>query len=267
MTFQTAERSIDPAHLPADLERRFGGLSRLYGAEGALRIRNACVAVVGVGGVGSWAAEALARSGVCKLVLIDMDHIAESNINRQIHALHSTIGQAKVDAMRERIAQINPHCEVLCVDDFVTADNWPAVLPTSVDAVIDACDDAKAKLVMAAWSIKEKRCLITVGAAGGKKMADGVAIDDLSQVSHDPLLARMRYSLRKFYGAPRDGKKIGVPCVFSREAVRQPSNTSCDAHSADGSLNCQGYGSLVSVTATFGQCAAGWVMNKLSVLS
>lgn len=263
MTLQTTAPSSDSAHQPADLERRFGGLSRLYGAEGALRIRNACVAIIGIGGVGSWAVEALARSGVGALVLIDMDHIAESNINRQVHALHSTIGQAKVDAMRDRIAQINPDCKVWCVDDFVTPDNWPAVLPVAVDAVIDACDDAKAKLTMAAWSLREKRCFITVGAAGGKTVADGVVIDDLSQVSHDPLLARMRYSLRKFYGAAKEGKKIGLSCVFSREAVRQPSSA-CETVLGDGSLNCHGYGSLVSVTATFGQCAAGWMMNKLS---
>jgi hypothetical protein len=126
-------------------QRRFGGLQRLYGMAGAERIRQAHVVVVGIGGVGSWAAEALARSGVARLTLVDMDHIAESNINRQIHALTSTTGQAKVEAMRERIALIHPGCRVDAVDDFVSPENWPALLPAMPDAVIDACDQVKAK--------------------------------------------------------------------------------------------------------------------------
>ena len=244
-----------------DAERRFGGLARLYGVAGAQRIRAAHVAVVGVGGVGSWAVEALARSGVGRLTLIDLDHVAESNINRQVHALESTLGQAKVLAMRERIAQIHPGCQVQCIEEFVAPDNWPALLPAGVDAVIDACDQVRAKTAMSAWAISSKTLFITAGAAGGKRLAHEVAIEDLGRVTHDPLLAQLRYRLRKEHGAAREGRKMGVACVFSREAVSGP-DASC-AVEGDGSLNCSGYGSLVSVTATFGQCAAGWVLNEI----
>jgi tRNA A37 threonylcarbamoyladenosine dehydratase len=273
--------------IPADLERRFGGLARLYGAAGARRIRAAHIVVVGVGGVGSWAAEAAARSGVARLTLIDLDHIAESNINRQVHALDITLGQAKVLAMRERIAGINPECRVDCIEEFVDAANWPDVLAFDGEidrqqfAVIDACDQVKAKTAMAAWAIKNKITFISVGAAGGKRLAHRVDIEDLSLVTHDPLLAQLRYRLRKEHGAARDKKKIGVACVFSREpvmppaamsALSEPDNsteevlaTQCEVTAAsDGSLNCHGYGSVVSVTSTFGLCATGWVLNKIA---
>lgn len=247
----------------ADLQRRFGGLERLYGLDGAGRIRAAHVAVVGIGGVGSWTAEALARSGVAALTLIDLDNVAESNINRQIHALTDTVGMAKVDAMRARIAQINPLCRVNCIEDFVEPDNWPAILPNGVDAVIDACDQIKAKLAMAQWARRYKRLFISVGAAGGKRLAHKVEIDDVSQATHDPLLAQLRYRLRKEFNAPKEGKKIGVTTVFSREAVAQP-DASCQIAGTDGTLNCAGYGSVVSVTATFGQCAAGWILDEIA---
>ncbi|MES2483459.1 MAG: tRNA threonylcarbamoyladenosine dehydratase [Pseudomonadota bacterium] len=246
----------------ADLHRRFGGLERLYGVAGAAGIRRAHVAVVGIGGVGSWAAEALARSGVGELTLIDLDDVAESNINRQIHALDTTLGQAKVLAMRDRIARIHPGCVVNPVEDFVEPENWPAILPEGVDAVIDACDQVKAKTAMAAWALRGKRIFISVGAAGGKRLAHRVDIDDLARCTHDPLLAQLRLRLRKFHDAPREGKAIGIACVFSREAVAPP-DASC-AIEGDGSLNCHGYGSVVSVTATFGQCAAGHVLDVLA---
>jgi len=220
------------------------------------------VVVVGIGGVGSWAVEALARSGVRRLTLIDMDHIAESNINRQIHALTSTTGQAKVQAMRERIAQIHPGCQVEVIDDFVSPENWPGLLQQRPDALIDACDQIKAKQAMALWALQEKIPFVCVGAAGGKRLAHQVDVDDLAQVTHDPLLAQLRYRLRKHHGAPKQGKRMGVRCVFSREAVAGP-DASC-AVEGDGSLNCHGYGSLVGVTATFGLCAATEVMNLLS---
>lgn len=246
--------------------RRFGGLERLYGVAGAKNIRNAHVAVVGIGGVGSWAVEALARSGIEKLTLIDFDHIAESNINRQIHALDDTLGMSKVLAMKQRVAHINPQCEVACVDEFVTPENWPMILNAKVDAVIDACDQIKAKTTMAAWAMQTKTLFITVGAAGGKRAAHKVDIDDLSLTTHDPLLAQLRYRLRREHQAPRDKKKIGVFCVYSKESV-SPADASCQIEGdTDGSLNCHGYGSVVSVTATFGQCAAGWVIDKISAL-
>lgn len=246
-----------------DLTRRFGGLDRLYGVEGAARIRAARVVVVGIGGVGSWAAEALARSAVGCLTLIDLDHVAESNINRQVHALTTTLGQAKVQAMAERIALINPECQVECVEDFVEPANWPDILPARVDAVIDACDQVRAKTAMAAWAQRHRVPFIAVGAAGGKRLAYKVDVDDLAQVTHDPLLAQLRYRLRREHGAARDGKRMGVTCVFSREAVAPP-HGSCALQNGDGTLNCHGYGSSVAVTATFGQCAAGWVLERLA---
>ena len=246
----------------ADLARRFSGLDRLLGADPAQRVRRAHVAVVGIGGVGSWAAEALARSGVGRLTLIDMDHVAESNINSQVHALSTTTGKSKVVAMQERIALINPACDVTCVDAFVEPDNWPSILPEGVDATIDACDQVKSKTAMAAWARSNKHLFISVGAAGGKRHAHQVDIADLSAVTHDPLLAQLRYRLRKEHHAPRDGKRMGVACVFSREPVSAP-QSSCAAP-MDSTLNCHGYGSLVTVTATFGLCAAGWVIDKIS---
>lgn len=245
-------------------QRRFGGLERLYGVEGARRIRASHVVVVGIGGVGSWSAEALARSGVSRLTLVDLDHVSESNINRQIHALSTTVGQAKIEAMRDRIALINPECDVRCIDEFVEPGNWPQLLGSDpVDAVIDACDQIKAKTAMAVWARATGQAFISVGAAGGKRQAHKVDIEDLSATTHDPLLAQLRYQLRKHHGAPREGRKIGLTCVFSREAVAQP-DASCAIESGDGSLNCHGYGSVVAVTATFGQCAAGWVIDRLA---
>jgi len=264
----TSTRESDDVVEDFDQARRFGGLDRLYGVAGAEAIRQSHVLVVGIGGVGSWTVEALARSGVGRITMIDLDHVSESNINRQIHALDSTIGQAKVEAMRERIARINPQCRVMAIDDFVEPDNWLALLKASSDAmgspgaVIDACDQVKAKLAMSAWALEAKLSFVTVGAAGGKRLAHKVEIEDLSLVTHDPLLAQLRQRLRKLHGAPREGRRIGVDCVFSRESVAPP-DASC-AVDGDGSLNCHGYGSVVSVTATFGQCAAGWILDRIA---
>ena len=269
-----------------DDDRRFGGLTRLYGHAGALNIRRSHVVVVGIGGVGSWTAEALARSGVARLTLIDLDHISESNINRQIHALDITVGKSKVLAMRERIAHINPACEVVCIEEFVDETNWPDVAEIGKSSsfsglsVVDACDQVKAKTAMAAWAMRQasnrdsvKPHFISVGAAGGKRHAHKVEIDDLSLTTHDPLLAQLRYRLRKGHAAARTGK-IGVHCVFSREAVTVPvpalqaanvaQHGEASASQQDNTLNCHGYGSVVSVTATFGICAAGWVLNKIA---
>lgn len=249
-------------------ERRFGGLRRLYGAEGAQRIFDAHVMVVGVGGVGSWSAEALARSGVGRLTLVDLDHVGESNTNRQIHALSCTLGQSKVEAMRERIEQINPWAKVHTVDDFVTPGNWLEMAGRCFDgvgphALIDACDQMAAKTAMAAWALERQGCFVTVGAAGGKRLGHKVEMGDLSDTTHDPLLAQLRYRLRKQHGAARTGS-IGVHCVFSREAVAPPDAACVLPGENDGSLNCHGYGSSVAVTATFGMCAAGWIMDLLA---
>lgn len=242
--------SVDP--LDADLERRFGGLRRLYGETGYRKLRKLRVAVVGLGGVGSWTVEALARSGVAQLVLIDLDQVAESNINRQVMASSETVGMAKAEALRQRILGIHPGCEVKAIEEFVEPGNWPHLLPGPVDVVVDACDQVRAKAAMAAWAITNGLPLVMCGAAGGKRQATGIESADLSQVTHDPLLASLRNRLRREHGAARQGR-IGVSCVFSREAVSPPADAAC---ASDGSLNCHGYGSSVVVTASFGLAAA-----------
>lgn len=252
----------------ADLERRFGGLRRLYGDSGYARIRAARVAIVGLGGVGSWCAEALARSGVASLTLIDLDHVAESNINRQVQAISATIGQAKVQALRDRIEDIHPGCEVIGVEEFVDEGNWPALLPQPVDVVIDACDQVRAKAAIAAWALATNTTLVIAGAAGGKRRPHEVEVEDLGRVTHDPLLASLRNRLRKFHGAARTGK-IGLRCVFSREVVASPV-ASCNIEGetieapTDSTLNCHGYGSSVGVTATFGMVAASLALESVS---
>ena len=251
-----------------DLERRFGGLRRLYGDAAYERIRAARVAIVGVGGVGSWCAEALARSGVAGLTLIDLDHVSESNINRQIQATAASLGQAKVQALRERIGLIHPACEVTCIEEFVDADNWPGLLPGPIDAVVDACDQVRAKAAIAAWAIRTGSMLVVAGAAGGKRRPQAVEVDDLALVTHDPLLASLRQRLRKQHGAARTGK-IGLLCVYSREAVVAPTQV-CDAAAepreapVDNTLNCHGYGSSVGVTATFGMVAASLALESVA---
>ena len=238
-----------------DLERRFGGLRRLYGDAAYRRIRAAHVAIVGVGGVGSWTAEALARSGVAALTLFDLDHVSESNVNRQVQALGSTLGMAKVAALGVRIADIHPGCAVVGVEEFVDPANWPALLVRPADVVVDACDDVRAKAAIAAWALGTAAPLICVGAAGGKRAAERVEVADLADATHDPMLAALRQRLRKLHGAPRSGP-LGIECVFSREPVAAPAGGDDDTCEVDGSLNCHGYGSSVAVTAAFGMVAA-----------
>jgi tRNA threonylcarbamoyladenosine dehydratase len=244
--------------LEADLERRFGGLRRLYGDADYARLRAASFAVAGLGGVGSWAAEALARSGVARLVLIDLDHVAESNINRQVQATGSTLGQHKGEALRARIADIHPGCDVRVVDEFVAPENWPALLPLPVDALVDACDHVRAKVALALWGLGERIPLVCVGAAGGKREAQRVAVDDLAATVNDPLLASLRRRLRREARAAREGP-IGVRCVYSPEPVAAPG----DGCATDGTLGCHGYGSSAMVTATFGMVAASEAVNRL----
>ena len=195
----------------------------------------------------------LARSGVAELTLVDLDHVAESNINRQVQALGATLGMAKVRALAQRFADIHPGCRVHEVEEFASAENWPALLPQPVDVVIDACDQLRAKLAMAAWSLATRSPLVVVGAAGGKRRAQAVEVADLAEATHDPLLASLRQRLRQQHGAARKGA-IGLRCVFSREPVAMPALK--DACDVEANLNCHGYGSTVSVTATFGMVAA-----------
>jgi tRNA A37 threonylcarbamoyladenosine dehydratase len=251
-----------------DLERRFGGLRRLHGDGAYQRLRGLRLAVVGLGGVGSWAAEALARSGVAALTLIDLDHVSESNVNRQVQALGCTLGQAKAQALAGRIADIHPGCEVLTVEDFVSPENWPALLngpgqeaSHRLDGLIDACDQVRAKAVLAAWARSRAMPFVTVGAAGGKRMPHRVQVEDLATITHDPLLASLRQRLRKEYGAERSGP-LGVSAVFSREPVLQPARSPGQACEVADDLSCHGYGSTVTVTATFGMVAAAVLMEQ-----
>lgn len=245
--------------LDDDHDRRFGGLDRLYGEGTRLRLHRAHVAVIGVGGVGSWAVEALARSGIGRLTLIDFDHVAVSNVNRQIQALDSTLGMAKTEALRTRIADINPACRVTPVDDFLSADNMKALIaPGTFDMVIDACDEAKVKAALIVHARFNKIPLIVCGAAGGKRDALNLRRDDLGRVTHDALLARIRNTLKKDYNIPPRGNgKFGVTCIY----LEEPSQRSAACSTAD--LSCSGYGSAVTVTASMGFAAAAWCIDKL----
>lgn len=249
-----------------DRERRFGGVARLYGETGAARLQKAHVCVVGIGGVGSWAAEALARSGVGALTLIDLDMVAESNTNRQIHALGDIYGKAKVDAMAERIAEINPDCRICTVEDFVTPENTAGMLSGPFDAVVDAIDQVKAKAAMVAHCRRHDVPIVTAGAAGGQMDPTQIRIADLAQTVQDPLLSKLRSVLRREYGFPRDSKKkFGIPAVYSTEPLRYPETGAvCATDSGPTGLNCAGFGSSVCVTSAFGMAAAAHVLRLIA---
>jgi tRNA A37 threonylcarbamoyladenosine dehydratase len=254
-----------------DFARRFGGIGRLYGAAALARFRSAHVCVVGVGGVGSWAVEALARSAIGHLTLIDLDNVAESNINRQIQALTDTIGQAKVSALAERIAQINPYCQVTQIEDFITPDNLAQMIGTlQVDYIIDAIDSVKAKTALIAFCRARQIALITIGGAGGQVDPTRIDVRDLSKTEQEPLLAKVRKRLRSHYGFPRGLKnKFNVDAVFSMEPLRFPvDEPSCsldgDERGGVTGLNCAGFGSSMVVTASFGMVAAAHLLRKLA---
>ena len=250
----------------ADLSRRFGGIKRLYGETALNRFQNAHVCVVGIGGVGSWATEALARSAIGRITLIDLDMVAESNVNRQIHALGDTFGKAKTDAMAERILAINPSCMVSAIEDFVSQDNLAQMLDKGFDYVIDAIDNVRTKAAMIAWCKAHNTPIITSGGAGGQIDPTRIEITDLTRTIQDPLLSKGRSVLRKEYGFSRDPKKkFGVPAVFSSEPLRYPeSGAACEEAPTLTGLNCAGYGSSVCVTGPFGLFAAGEVLRHLA---
>jgi tRNA threonylcarbamoyladenosine dehydratase len=260
-----------------DVARRFGGVSRLYGAGGLAKLQTMHLCVIGIGGVGSWAAEAVARNAVGTITLIDLDNVAESNVNRQLHAVEGAFGKAKVSAMAERISLINPAAIVNEVEDFVTVENVNVMLNRNFDGVIDCIDDAKAKAAIAAFCRQENIPLVMTGAAGGRLDATHIKQADLSHVSHDKLLAKVRNLLRRDYGFAKADtvknkpSKLGIQCVYSDEAVVMPESV-CDAgvsteesteNSAITGLNCAGYGSSVCVTAPFGFAAAGLLVQLL----
>lgn len=265
--------TINPPILAAELDddidfaRRFGGLARLYGERALERFRAAHVCVIGVGGVGSWVVEALARSAVGHLTLIDLDNVAESNINRQIQALSSTIGMPKIEALRERIAQINPFCEVTLVEDFIEPDNIEQMIGgKGFDYVVDAIDSVKAKAALIAYCRDHKLPLVTIGGAGGQLDPTRIEVRDLARTEQEPLLKKVRKLLRAQYGFSRGEKqKYHIDAVFSMEPLRYPeSGEACEVGSSVTGLNCAGFGSSMVVTASFGMIAAGHILRRLA---
>jgi len=242
--------------IEANLEdRRFGGVSRLYGQELRERFGQATVVVAGLGGVGSWAAEALARTGIGHLVLIDLDHVAESNTNRQLHALEGEYGKAKVQAMSERIRQINPEITLTSYDEFLEPNNLDGLIPVNA-FVLDATDSVQTKIALAVWARKGDRALVMCGAAGGKSDPTAVRCDDLSKTEQDALLAKVRQGLRQDHGFSRNLKrKIGVRAIYSHEPR---------AGASSGGLACSGYGSTVMVTAACGLVAAAEILSLIA---
>ena len=236
--------------------RRFGGVSRLYGPELRERFLNATVVVAGLGGVGSWAAEALARTGIGHLVIIDFDHISESNTNRQLHALEGQFGKAKVEVMKERILLINPEINLTACDEFLEPENLDRLIPANA-LVLDATDSVQTKIALSVWAVKNNRALVMCGAAGGKSDPTSVRCEDLSRTEQDALLAKVRQGLRQDHGFSRNlKKKIGIRAIYSHEPR---------AGASSGGLACSGYGSTVMVTAACGLAAAAEILNLISV--
>jgi tRNA A37 threonylcarbamoyladenosine dehydratase len=249
---------------------RFAGIARLYGIEGLARLRAAHVAVVGIGGVGSWAAEAMARSGVGEISLFDMDDVCVSNSNRQLHALSGTIGQPKVEVMAERILAINPDCIVHAVADFVTRDTMAECITPDMDFVIDCIDSVNAKAALISWCKRRKIQMVTTGGAGGQIDPTLIQIADLNRTFNDPLASKVRSTLRRDYGFSRTpNRHYSVPCVFSSEQLRypKPDGSICLEKKFVGEgvkLDCAGgFGAVMMVTATFGMVAATRAVDKL----
>lgn len=244
-------------------EQRFGGIGRLYGADALWRLQQAHVCVIGIGGVGSWCVEALARSGIGKLTLIDMDDICVTNVNRQIHALSGSIGQLKTEAMKSRVELINPGCQVTIIDDFLSSTNLAEYLSQDYDYVIDAIDSVKTKAALIAYCKRNKIKIITVGGAGGQTDPTQIQIADLSKTIQDPLAAKVRSFLRKEYHFSQNPKrKFGVDCVFSTQPLIFPKTDGACEVSA--SMNCaNGFGAVTMITATFGFFAVSRVIDKL----
>ncbi len=253
-----------------DFSRRFSGTARLYGAGALQRFAAAHVCVVGIGGVGSWAAEALARSAVGCITLIDLDHLAESNFNRQVHALDGQLGRSKIDAMGDRIDAINPTCRVNRVEAFVDAGNLDTLVHDDFDFVLDCIDGYRAKAALIAHCRRRKIKLITVGGAGGQSNPLNIRIADLSRSEQDPLLSKTRKLLRRDYNFPRNPKRrFDLPCVYSVEQQRRPAVDAggCSLPREEVSvtgLNCAGFGSSMVVTASFGLAAVAYVLDKMA---
>jgi tRNA A37 threonylcarbamoyladenosine dehydratase len=251
--------------------QRFDGVDRLYGRGSIERLARAHVAIVGVGGVGSWSVEALARSGIGRLTLIDPDEVCVSNTNRQLHALEGQFGLAKVDVLAQRCRAINPAIEVRTVQSFLTPVNLGELLDGGYDIVLDACDSFRVKVEMIAWCRRRKLPLVVVGSAGGRVDPTRIQVRDLSRTEHDALLSLVRKKLRQDFAFPRNRDRyFGVPAVFSLENVRYPQadGSVCGTRPADADasfrLDCgAGLGAAMHVTATFGMVASGKIIEKL----
>ena len=249
---------------------RFGGIGRLYSKAGLERLQRAHVCVIGIGGVGSWVVEALARSGVGALTLVDMDDICVSNTNRQIHALDADIHKPKVEVMAARALAINPDCKVTAERAFFVEANARKMLEPRYDFVVDAIDAVREKALCIALCRELKLQVITSGGAGGRRDPTKVRMDDLSHATHDRLLQSLRKTLRSEHGFPRGEKKFGVECVFSPESpiFPQPDGTVCETRAASDAalkLDCRaGFGSATFVTGTFGFVAATRVVARIA---
>ncbi|SHF71759.1 tRNA A37 threonylcarbamoyladenosine dehydratase [Modicisalibacter ilicicola DSM 19980] len=263
--------TFEPAPIADDYDFRFGGIRRLYGARAARRFRQAHVVVIGVGGVGSWAVEALARAGIGKLTLIDLDDVCVSNINRQLHALDGTIGQPKVEVLAERCRAINPGIEVVADSAFVTPSNLAKRIPDDTDHVIDAIDSVVAKAALIAWCKRRKLRITVTGAAGGQTDPTRIRVADLTRTEHDPLLAKVRARLRRDFGFSRNPRRrFGVECVYSDEQLVYPgSNGEVCLHKPGAGeatrLDCaSGFGAATFVTGSFGFVAASRTLARLA---
>ncbi|MBK5073301.1 tRNA cyclic N6-threonylcarbamoyladenosine(37) synthase TcdA [Budviciaceae bacterium CWB-B4] len=250
--------------------QRFSGVARLYGQSALTLFSQAHVCVIGIGGVGSWAAEALARSGIGHLTLIDMDDVCVTNTNRQIHALRQTVGQPKGEVMARRIAEINPECEVTCIDDFITADNVAEYLTKQFDYVIDAIDSVRPKAALLAYCRRNKIPVVTTGGAGGQIDPTQIQVVDLAKTIQDPLAAKLRERLKSDFGVVKNGKgKLGIDCVFSTEQLVYPQadGSVCAVKStAEGPkrMDCaSGFGAITMVTASFGFIAVSHALKKM----
>ncbi|WP_288416959.1 tRNA threonylcarbamoyladenosine dehydratase [uncultured Acinetobacter sp.] len=243
-----------------EYERRFAGVAKIYGDEAFHHYEQSHVMVIGIGGVGSWAVEALARTGIAQLTLVDMDVLAASNINRQLPALSSTLGQEKAAIMAERCLQINPRIRVNVIDDFLSADNVADILADQPDVVLDCIDDVKAKLALMLHCRFNKIPLIVSGGAGGKLDPLKIRVADLSKTEQDPMLAKLRSQLRAKGICKKPKEKFGITCIYS---IDNPFS-SAEVCAAAG-LRCGGYGSAVVVTSSFAMVAVAEVLKKLDL--
>ena len=253
-----------PQSLEDDYSRRFAGSAKVYGDQAFDQYQHSHVMVIGIGGVGSWAVEALARSGVAKLTLIDMDVIVASNINRQLPALSCHFGESKIEVMAERCRQINPRLDIILIDDYLTADNVAQLLADRPDVVLDCIDDVKAKLALMLYCRFNKIPLIVSGGAGGKLDPLKIRVADLSKTEQDPMLAKLRTQLRQLGICKKSKEKFGISCVYS---VDNPfaNVQACDRGvNAAAGLRCGGYGSAVVVTSSFAMVAVAEVLKKLA---